>query len=327
MKLSNILKSTSALALGAVIVVSTSGIAKADYPEKPIKLMVGFSAGGGTDTTARGFASYVHEAPGMNGMPMVVVNKPGGSGMQAAKVVKQAKPDGYTLYIINSGTFAAADMSTKNAPVQPLNDFVNLGCMTQLVTSLQIPAGSPHKSAADWVKAMKASGKKIRWSTSGASTMHALVGHLFLDTAGLSHQVIPFKGGSKARNALMAGKVDAAFNGAHLVAGFEKSIRAVGVPTAKRDPANKKVPTFAEQGLPALNVAGPMCLWGKKGLPADVTAKLQGAVKAVAGLKGFGRFMKKSKLAAFHLTTDQGTSATKALYDTLGPVVKKVMAK
>ena len=82
MKLSNILKSTSALALGAVIVVSTSGIAKADYPEKPIKLMVGFSAGGGTDTTARGFASYVHEAPGMNGMPMVVVNKPGGSGMQ-----------------------------------------------------------------------------------------------------------------------------------------------------------------------------------------------------------------------------------------------------
>ena len=76
----------------------------------------------------------------MNGMPMVVINKPGGSGMQAAKVVKQARPDGYTLYIINSGTFAAADMSTRNAPVQPLQDFVNLGCMTQLVTALQVPA-------------------------------------------------------------------------------------------------------------------------------------------------------------------------------------------
>ena len=95
-------------------------------------------------------------------------------------------------------------------------------------------------------------------------------------------------------------------------------------PTAKRDPANKKVPTFGEQGLPALNVAGPMCLWGKKGLPANVTQKLEAAVKSVAGLKGFKRFMKKSKLAAFHLTAAEGTAATQALYDTLGPVVKKI---
>ena len=77
---------------------------------------------------------------------------------------------------------------------------------------------------------MKASGKKVRWSTSGASTMHALIGHLFLDTVGLKHQVIPFKGGSKARNALVARKVDIAFNGIHLVSGFEREIRPVGVP-------------------------------------------------------------------------------------------------
>ena len=113
----------TAFAAASALLLSGTGAALADYPEKPIKLMVGFSAGGGTDTTARGFASYVHEAKGMNGMPMVVINKPGGSGMQAAKVVKQARPDGYTLYIINSGTFAAADMSTRNAPVQPLQDF------------------------------------------------------------------------------------------------------------------------------------------------------------------------------------------------------------
>lgn len=311
---------------GAAVAFSAT-VALAEYPEKPIKLMVGFSAGGGTDTTARGFASYVHEIPGMNGMPMVVINKPGGSGMKAAKVVKDAKPDGYTLYIINSGTFATADMASKNAPVQPLDDFVNLGCMSQLITSLQIPRSSPHETAAEWVKATKASGKKIRWATSGAATMHALIGHLFLDTVGIKHQVVPFKGASKARTALVAGKVDAAFNGVHSVAGFEKDIKAIGVPTAKRDPVNKNVPTFGEQGLPALNVAGPFCLWGKKGLSASIVAKLEAAVKGVAGKKGFARFMKKSKLAAFHMTADEGTKATQSLYATLGPVVKKVLKK
>jgi len=174
------------------------------------------------------------------------------------------------------------------------------------------------------VKAVKASGKKIRWSTSGAVTMHAAIGHLFLDTLGINHQVIPFKGGSKSRNALVAGKVDVAFIGVHIVKGFENEIHAVGVPIAKRDPANKKVPTFGEQNLPALDVSGPMCVWGPKNLPADVTAKLEAAVKGVAAIKGFKKFMKKAGLAAFHLTSGESVKKLDALYATLGPVIKKI---
>ena len=325
MKFTNLLKSSGILSLGVAMAIGATGSASAEYPTKPIKLYVGFSAGGGTDTTARGFASYVHEIKGMNGMPMVVVNRPGGSGMQAAKIAAKAKPDGYTLHIINSGTFAAADMSSKNSPVNPRKDFTSIGCMTQLVTSLLIQKKSPHKTAADWVNAAKASGKTVRWSTSSATTMHALIGHLFLDTLGLKHQVIPFKGGSKSRNALVAGKVDIGFIGVHLVKGFKNDIKALGVPTDKRDPANKKVPTFGEQGLPKLNVTGPMCIWGPKGMPADAVAKLQTAVKGVAGIKGFKKFMKKAGLAAFHLTAAESTQKLDALYTTLGPVVKKVM--
>jgi tripartite-type tricarboxylate transporter receptor subunit TctC len=312
------------LTLGITLAIGAAGAASADYPTKPIKLYVGFSAGGGTDTTARGFASYVHEIPGMNGMPMVVVNKPGGSGMQAAKIAAKAKPDGYVLHIINSGTLAAADMASKNTPVNPREDFVSIGCMTQLIASLLIQKKSPHKTGAEWVKAAKASGKTVRWATSGATTMHASVGHLFLDTLGLKHQVIPFKGGSKARNALVAGKVDIAFLGVHLVKGFENDIKSLGVPTAKRDPANKNVPTFGEQGLPALDVTGPMCVWGPKGMPANVVTKLQAAVKGVAAIKGFKKFMKKSGLAAFHLTADESVTKLNAVYATLGPVIKKI---
>jgi tripartite-type tricarboxylate transporter receptor subunit TctC len=324
MKFTSLLKSGGILSLGVAMAIGAAGSASADYPTKPIKLYVGFSAGGGTDTTARGFASYVHEIAGMNGMPMVVVNRPGGSGMQAAKIAAKAKPDGYTLHIINSGTLAAADMASKNAPVNPRKDFTSIGCMTQLVTALLLQKKNPHKTAADWVKAVKASGKKIRWSTSGAVTMHAAIGHLFLDTLGINHQVIPFKGGSKSRNALVAGKVDVAFIGVHIVKGFENEIHAVGVPIAKRDPANKKVPTFGEQNLPALDVSGPMCVWGPKNLPADVTAKLEAAVKGVAAIKGFKKFMKKAGLAAFHLTSGESVKKLDALYATLGPVIKKI---
>lgn len=327
MTIDTLMKTASALALGAAMTVAAAGDAKAEYPEKPIKLYVGFSAGGGTDTTARGFASYVHEIPEMNGMPMVVVNKPGGSGMQAAKIVADSKPDGYTLHIINSGTFAAADMASKNSPANPRNDFTALGCMTRLVTSLQVHASSPYKTADEWVEAMKKSGETVRWSTSGATTMHALIGHLFLDEAGIKHQKIPFKGGSKARAALVAQKVDASFNGVHLRMGFENDIRPIGVPLDKRDPANTDVATFGEQGKTDMNISGPMCVWGPKGLPADVQAKIQAAIKGVAGKKGFGTFMKKSGLAAFHMSADEATANINLLYDKFEPLIVALTKK
>ena len=316
-----------ASAVAAALALS-AGAAHAAYPEKPVKIMVGFSAGGGTDTTARGFASYVHEVPEMNGMPAVIVNKPGGSGMIAAKVVKDAKPDGYTLYMINSGTFSIPHMkSYGKAPVDPLGDFQILGCMSQLVTSLQVPADSPIKSAtefADWAKSQEG---KIRWANPSPGSLHTLAGHLFLNTLGIKHQPIPFKGGSKARNAIAAKKVAFAFNGIHMSAGFESKIRVLGVTSAERDPVNPKVPTLGESKLPELGIVGPMCLWGSKSLPADVVTKLQASVKHVAGLKGFGRFMKKSKLAALYASPKEGTAKTQALYTKLQPVVDSIFKK
>ena len=117
----------------------TASAAVADYPEKPIKIMVGFSAGGGTDTTARGFASYMHEAESMNGQPAYIVNLPGASGQKAAKAVLGEKSDGYTLYMINIGTFSVGELAKgKDRPYSVMDDFTNLGCASQLVTSLQV---------------------------------------------------------------------------------------------------------------------------------------------------------------------------------------------
>lgn len=328
MKANRLAKYSGVLLATTAITSVTTGAALAEFPTKPIKIMVGFSAGGGTDTTARGFASYVHEVPEMNGMPAVIVNKPGGTGMIAAKVVKDAKPDGYTLYMINSGTFSITHMkSFGKAPVDPLGDFQILGCMSQLVSSLQVPADSPIKSAEDFKAWAKSQEGTLRWANSGAGSMHTLAGHLFLDSIGVKHTPIPFKGGSKARNAIAAKKVKFGFNGIHMTAGFESKIRPLAVTSSDRDPVNPKIPTLGEAKLPDLGIVGPMCLWGPKALPADVVAKLQKAVKHVSGIKGFKRFMKKSKLAALYASPEDGTAKTKALYEKLQPVVDKTFKK
>ena len=328
MKLDKIAKLTGMLLATTAITSISTGAALAEYPEKPIKIMVGFSAGGGTDTTARGFASYVHEVPEMNGMPAVVVNKPGGTGMIAAKVAKDAKPDGYTLYMINSGTFSITHMkSFGKAPVDPLNDFQILGCMSQLVSSLQVPTDSPIKTAKEFAAWAKAQDGKLRWANSGAGSMHTLAGHLLLDSLGVKHQPIPFKGGYKARNAIAAKKTPLGFNGVHMLAGFESKIKALAVTSAKRDTVNPNIPTLGESNLPGLGIVGPMCLWGRKDLPKDVVAKLQAAVKHVTGIKGFKKFMKKSRLAAVYASPEEGTAKTKVLYTKLGPVVDKIFKK
>ena len=124
---------TLAAALAATATLA-AGAAVADYPTKPIKIMVGFSAGGGTDTTARGFASYMHEAESMNGLPAYIVNLPGASGQKAAKAVLKEDADGHTLYMINIGTFIAGELAKgADRPYHIPDAFVNLGCASQLV--------------------------------------------------------------------------------------------------------------------------------------------------------------------------------------------------
>ena len=316
----------AALALAATVALATPAFA--EYPEKPVKILVGFSAGGGTDTTARGMASYMHEAPTMKGMPAVIVNLPGASGQKAAKQVKDSDADGYTLYMVNEGTFAAAEMAAgDDAPVNARQDMENLGCVTQLVTSLQVRSDDGAKDAKDWVEAAKASGETVKWGTSGAATMNALVGHLFLDEMGVKHQVVPFKGASKARAALLSGAVDAVFNGINASAGFEDQIKLLGVPAAERDGSSPDTPTFKELGLMDLNITGPMCLYAPKGIPADAQAALVDAVKHVSGIKGYGRFLKKNALAPKYFSPEEANAAADALYDKLGPIVKQVMSQ
>ena len=161
------------------------------------------------------------------------------------------------------------------------------------MTALQVPIASLIKSAADFAQWAKDNNGKIKWGNTGRGSMHTLAGMLFLKRMGIQSQDTAFKGGSGARNALAAEKVDFAFDGIHMAAGFGSKIRVLGVTSSERDKVHPKVPTLGEANMPNLAIVGPMCLGGAKDLPAEVVTKLGAAIKPVAGLKGYARLMKK----------------------------------
>ena len=301
--------------------------AVADYPSKPIKIMVGFSAGGGTDTTARGFASYMHEAPSMNGMPAYIVNLPGASGQKAASAVLDEERDGHTLYMINIGTFIAGELAKgDDRPYHIPEDFVNLGCASQLVTSLQVHTSNGAMTAQEFIANAKASGEEITWGTSGAATMHATIGHVFFDANGIKHKKVPFKGGSKARAALVSQSVDAVFGGVNTIPGFEDDIRALASAGATRDPMAPDLPTFTETGTPGIEFTGLMCLFAANGVSDEVKEDVGAAIEAIAGIKGYQRYMGKNDLASFYTSSADATAAQDVMFDVMGPVVAQILA-
>ena len=311
----------------AAMMVAASGPAHAEYPSKPIKILVGFSAGGGTDTTARGFASYMHEAPSLNGLPAYIVNQPGASGQKAAKMALAEKADGHTLYMINIGTFIAGELAKGDARPYHIPDaFVNLGCASQLVTSLQVHTSHQAKTMKEFIDYAKSSGKTITWGTSGAATMHATIGHIFFDSHGIKHKKVPFKGGSKARAALVSKSVEAVFGGVNTLVGFEDDIKALASAGSKRDPMAPKLATFSEQGTGGIEFTGLMCLFAKKGVSDEVKKDVGDAIKFIAGLKGYKRYMKKNSLASFYTDSATATAAQDTMYKAMGPVIKKILA-
>ena len=321
------MKLTKMLATGAAALALTAGAAHAEYPSKPIKIMVGFSAGGGTDTTARGFASYMHEAPSMNGLPAFIVNLPGASGQKAASAVLEEERDGHTLYMINIGTFIAGELAKGDErPYHIPEDFVNLGCASQLVTSLQVHSSNPAQTMDEFIANAKASGEEITWGTSGAATMHATIGHVFFDSQGIKHKKVPFQGGSKARAALVSQSVDAVFGGVNTIPGFEADIRALASAGAERDPMAPDLPTFVEQGAPGVEFTGLMCLFAAAGVPDEVKEDVGAAIEHIAGVSGYQRYMGKNDLAAFYTSGEDATAAQDVMFEVMGPVVANIIA-
>ena len=268
----------------------SSGLALAEYPEKPITILVGYKAGGGTDVMARNVAPFIEKHLG-NGASVVVKNKPGASGMIAVTEVSKADPDGYTL-----GTFNLPGMMarTLDRPTEISAD--SFTYLANFVNDPNVIVTSKKSGISSLKELVEAAKKTPRAITVGMSSLGgddhiALTKFQALTSA--EYTIVPFKGSAPTRTAIMGGHVAAGILNISEVAKFRDELNVLGVATAKRSNFGPDLPTLREQGYDIIN--GSMRgIIAPKGLPKDVEAKLLAAMDKVGKDPDFLKKMKET---------------------------------
>ena len=268
------------LATAMAALTSPQAIAQG-YPDKTIRLVVPYPAGGGTDVVARLIAARMQD----NWKQQVVVdNKPGASGVIGNDLVAKAAPDGYTV-LIGITTLVQMPHLRSNLPYDVFKDFAPVVQLALSANFLAVPATSPANSLKEFVALARADGK-LGYGTFGAGTTSHLHGELFNLQTGLKLTHVPFQGGAPLATNLMGGQVPSGFIDvtsarAHLNSGRMKFLAISG---AKRYSGLPNVPTFAEEGLKDFEASGWFGVFLPANTPRDVVNKLAGEISRIMRL-------------------------------------------
>ena len=273
------------------------------FPVKPVKLLVGFSAGGPTDVVARILAQDMTVTLGQT---VLVENKPGATSMIATQEVRRAAPDGYTLYMTTLTHSVNAVLHADKKPYDPIEDFTPVSLVCYLPLVMVAKGDSPFNNATDVVNAARAKPGEITYASSGTGGSAHLAGALVEALTNTKMTHVPFKGNAPALTEVIAGRVTFMFYPmvgiAEQVA--QKRLKVLGVSTEKRHPDFPGVPTMNESGFPGfeeytqgLGVVGPA------GLPAPVVARLNEAIRA-----SLARTETKDKLKGLGAITEGGST-------------------
>jgi tripartite-type tricarboxylate transporter receptor subunit TctC len=240
-----------ALTLAAVLLAAAAQ-AQTVWPTKPIKILVGYAAGGSTDVTARIIAQALSERLGQ---PVIIENRPGAAGNIAAEAAAKADPDGYTLTMSTSSTFATNPSLYKTLPFNVQTDFEPIALTAFIPNLLVVNPSVPANNVAELIAYLKANPDKVNFGSSGNGSSQHISAALFNAMAGVQMAHISYRGGAPAVTDLLGGQVQVVF--APLVEVLQhvraEKLRALGITTAKRSSLLPDVPTIAES-LPGYEV-------------------------------------------------------------------------
>ena len=252
----------------AMALTAAAAHAQTAWPSKPIRMLVGFAAGGSTDVTARLIAQALSERLGQ---PVIVENRAGAGGNIAAEAAAKADPDGYTLLMSTSTTFATNPNLYKSLPFNVQTDFAPITLTAFIPNLLVVHPSVPANNVAEFVAYLKANPGKLNFGSAGNGSSQHIAGELFNSLAGVRMTHVPYRGGALAVNDLLGGQLQVIF--APLVEVLQlvraEKVRALGITTTKRSPLLSDVPPIAE-ALPGYEVA----LWNGLVAPAKTSPEI-----------------------------------------------------
>ncbi|MGY6269881.1 Bug family tripartite tricarboxylate transporter substrate binding protein [Achromobacter denitrificans] len=280
----------AAAAATAMIAIGQPASAQPDYPDRPIRLLVGYAPGGPVDTTARVFAKYLGDKLGQT---VVVENRAGASGMIASDATAKATPDGYLLGFAASPTLTMSPLVQRSTLFDPRKDFSLIGLVVDYANVLLIGPQIPAKNVGELVGYARSHPDAVSFGSAGIGASNHLSAELLKKQADAPMLHVPYRGNSPAMMDVVSGKVTFMFDITSTAIPFIKSgkARALAVTSKTRNPELPDVPTMIEAGLKDYEVVGWYALVGPKQLPDAVSARLTRALADVSKDPAFRQAM------------------------------------
>jgi len=312
------------LMLGCASLVLALGASAQDYPTRAVNMIVPYAAGGPTDTVARVLAQSMTKALGQT---VVVENRPSAGGVLGPELVKNAKPDGYTILIHHIG-MATTPTLYRQLRYNPLTDFEYVGLVNDVPMTIIGKPGLPPGNLKDLIAYIKANKEKVTYANAGIGAASHLCGLLFMSAIQTDVLTVPYKGTGPAMNDLVGGQVDFMCDQTTSTTGQIKGgkVKVYGLTSKQRVASLPDVPTLDEQGLKGAEVGIWHALYAPKGTPKPVMDKLVGAMQAA--LKDPAVTQKFTDLGAVTFPPDKQTPQAlqahlKAEIDKWAPIIKK----
>src|SRR6266403_4181399 len=268
----------AALVFGFVAALAVAPqVRAAEYPTRPIKLVVPYAAGGPTDVLGRLVGEYL----GRDLKQVVVVeNKAGAQGAIGAEAVARSEPDGYTLFVTAASIFVLNPMLYKKLPYEPVKDFRMLALVTELPVVMEVHPSVPAKTVAEFVAYAKQNPGKLNFGSAGTGGTIHLAGEMFKQMAGIEMTHVPYKGAGPALTDLLSGNIQVMFDsmGTALPPVKAGLLRPLAVSSTQRSPDLPDVPTIAESGYPDYAVSVWYGIVAPSKLPDEIAQKIRASL-------------------------------------------------
>ncbi len=246
------------------------------YPNKPIKAIVPYAAGGFADQSSRIIAEALGRALKQ---PIVVENRAGGGGRIGSDAVSKMTPDGYQLLLTTNGTHTYMAVTEKNLSYDPVTDFTPISLIGSYGLLMVVNPSLPVKNVKEFISYAKSNPGKLNYASSGPGSGLHFAGEVFKSMAGVDMVHVPYKGSGPGLQDVMAGAAQLIFAGEAKPLVDAGKVRLLGTTAAVRDPRFPDMPTIGEAALPGYDLTYWVGLFGPRGMPADIQAKLNAAVK------------------------------------------------